>query len=174
MAKAKPSEGSEQLAEVVFAWKAPTDVRYKKNVWWYVISFIVLVLLVWWSIAEGRWFGDKNYIFAVFLVLFYLVVLIDDFREPEEAEFVVTPDGVKWGDKFYYYKELSEFFIIYRENGIKNLYIDFTNPLKGRIIVSVDGQDAVSIREYLLNFLKEDLDREVEPLSERIRRWLRL
>jgi hypothetical protein len=32
----------------------------------------------------------------------------------------------------------------------------------------------VAIREFLLAFLKEDLEREIEPISEKFRRWLKL
>ncbi|MFA5029174.1 MAG: hypothetical protein WC518_00285 [Patescibacteria group bacterium] len=169
-----PETSEKQLSEVVFSWRHPEYIRYRKNIWWYVISLIVLILLSIWAIAQGNWFGDQNYLFVVFLVLFYLVVLIYEFRQPEEVDFIITPDGVKSGRRFYYYKDIDNFFVIYQEQGIKNLYLDFVNPLRGRLVVPLDGQDAVAIREFLLGFLKEDLDREVEPLSERFRRWLKL
>ncbi|MFA5021379.1 MAG: hypothetical protein WC517_04995, partial [Patescibacteria group bacterium] len=58
--------------------------------------------------------------------------------------------------------------------GIKNLYVEFKNPLKGRLVIPLDGQDAVAIRDYLLRFLAEDLEREAEPISEQLRRFLKL
>ena len=67
----------------------------------------------------------------------------------------------------------SDFFIIYQNNGIKNLYFDFKNPLKGRLIVPIDGQNAVAVREYLLKYMHENLEREAEPLSEIFRRLLK-
>jgi hypothetical protein len=168
-------QNSEQkLSEVIFSWQQPEYLKYKKNIWWYVASAAVLALLVLWAVADGRWFGGRNYLFAIFLILFYLLILLYEIREPEIVDFFITPDGIKFGRKFYPYNELENFFIIYEDRGIKNLYIDFKNPLKGRLIGSLENQDAVAIREFLLAFLKEDLEREIEPISEKFRRWLKL
>ena len=165
---AKSDQNQEQLSEIMFSWKYPEYLKYKKDIWWYVGSIIILALLVTWL------FIDKNYLFAIFLILFYLIVLMYENREPEIIDFVITPDGVKTGHAFHYYKNLDHFYIIYEDNGIKNLYLEFKNPLMGRLIIPLDGQDAVAIREYLLQFIQEDLEREAEPLSEQLRRLLKL
>jgi len=155
-------------AEAVFYWQHPDYVIYHKDTRWYIISIILLILAVAWSVF------DKNYLFGVFLIMFYLVVLLYENRPPEMVEFAVTPQGLKSGNNFYYYRELDHFFMIYQADGIKNLYVEFKNPLKGRLIVPLDGQNAVAIRDYLLNFISEDLEREAEPLSEQLRRWLKI
>jgi hypothetical protein len=152
-----PQANQAQMVEAVFSWRHQDFVRYNKNVWWYIISIIVLVLFVWGCIVT------RNFLFAIFLVLFYLVTLLFDNRNPEIIDFAITHDGIKTGNTFHYYKEISHFFVIYQEPGIKNLYFEFRNPLKGRLIVPLDGQNAVAIREFLLGFLKEDLEREAEP-----------
>ena len=157
-----------QMIEAAFSWRHQDFVRYHKNVWWYVISLIILGLFVWWCIAT------RNFLFAIFLVLFYLVTLLYDNRNPEIIDFAITPDGIKTGKTFHYFKEVTHFFVVYQERGVKNLYFEFRNPLKGRLVVPLDGQNAVAIREFLLGYLKEDLEREAEPLSSRLRRWLRL
>jgi len=159
---------NQQLSEVIFSWQCHDYIKYKKNVVWYLVSFLVIIAMVGWAIYT------VNYLFAIFLVLFYLVVIMFDFKEPELVDCVITPDGLKHGPKFFFYKDIDNFFIIYQDHGIKNLYIDFKNPLKGRLTVELDGLDAIAIREFLLQFLKEDLEREAEPLSERLRRWLRI
>lgn len=172
MARSK-MQSADEVSEAVFFWSFPDGIKYKRNVWWYVVSLIVLGLLIAWSLAEGRWFGDRNYIFAVFLVLFYLVAILNNFHAGKEMEFIITPDGVKLADRFYYYKEFDNFYIIYEEGGVRSLYLEFINPLKGRIVAPLLAQDPVAIRDFLLKYLREDLDREVEPLSERVRHWLK-
>lgn len=159
---------NQQLSEVIFSWKCQDYVKYKKNISWYLISFLILAVAVAWSIYVA------NYFFALFLVLFYLVVIMYEFKEPETVDCLITNDGLKYGRNFFFYKDIDNFFIIYRDNGPKNLYLDFKNPLKGRLIINLDGLNAVKIREFLLQFLKEDLEREAEPLSERLSRWLRI
>jgi len=162
------STGQPQLTEAAFQWQHQDFIRYHKNVWWYLISMVVLGILVWWSIITG------NFLFAIFLVLFYLVTLLYDNRRPEMIEFAITADGIKTGKTFHYFKEIAHFFVIYQEPGAKGLYFEFRNPLKGRLAIPLDGQNAVAIRDFLIKYLKEDLEREAEPLSSRLRRWLRL
>lgn len=157
-----------QVSQVVFSWRHQDFVPYPKDMRWYVISVIILLVAVAWS------FWQQNYLFGVFLIMFYMVVLLLENRPPEIIDFVITPLGIKTGQKFYYWRQMDHFFIIYRAQGIKNLYIEFKNPLNGRLVIPLDGQDAVAVREYLLKFLNEDLDREAEPISEQLRRFLKL
>ncbi|MDO8668709.1 MAG: hypothetical protein Q7K65_00245 [Candidatus Buchananbacteria bacterium] len=159
---------NQQLSEVVFSWKCHDYVKYQKSVAWYLISFLIIALMVGWAIYT------INYLFAVFLVLFYLVVIMYEFKQPELVDCTITNDGIKHGKNFFFYKHIDNFFIIYQDHGIKNLYVDFKNPLRGRLVVDLDGLDVIGIREFLLQFLKEDLEREAEPLSERLRRLLRI
>ncbi len=162
------NQENQQLSEVVFSWKCHDYVKYTKNALWYLISLLVIGVMVAWAIYT------VNYLFAIFLVLFYLVVILYEFHEPKIVDCVVTPDGIKHGKSFFFFKNIDSFFIIYQDVGLKNLYFDFKNPLRGRLVIDLDGLDAVKIREYLLQFLKEDLGREAEPLSEQLRRFLRI
>jgi hypothetical protein len=167
------SQKEQQLSEVVFSWKHQDLIKYRRTTSWYVISTIVVALLVWWSIGNSWWMGGQNYLFAVFIVIFFLVVLLLDYREAKAIEFYITPDGIKDAGKFYSYDELDHFFVIYKEDGVKSLYVEFKNPLRGRLAIPLDDQDVIAIRDYLLKHLKENLDRETEPLTDIIRRLLK-
>lgn len=156
-----------QLSEVIFSWNVPEYFRYSRGKWWHVISVAALALAMAWSIIV------KNYLLAVFCVLFYLVVIIYNLREPEVVEFVITPDGVKFGRFFYGYDMIDDFFIVYHDQGTRNLYFDFKNPLRGRLVIPLGDQDPIAIRAFLLQFLAEDLDRKGEPISQQIGRWLK-
>lgn len=157
-----------QISQVIFSWSHPDYVPYHKDKKWYIISIILVLAAVAWS------FWQENYLFGVFLIMFYMVVLLYENRPPEMIDFAITPLGIKSGQKFYYWRMIGHFFIIYQAQGLKNLYIEFKNPLNGRLVVPLDNQNAVAVRDYLLKFLKEDLEREAEPLSEQLRRFLKL
>lgn len=157
-----------QVSQVVFSWSHQDYVNYHKDKRWYIISVILLLAAVAWS------FWQQNYLFGIFLIMFYMVVLLYENRPPEIVDTVITPLGIKSGQKFYYWRLIDHFFVVYRAQGIKNLYIEFKNPISGRLVIPLDGQNAVAIREYLLKFLNEDLEREAEPISEQLRRFLKL
>ena len=167
MAKNNP-QIERPAAEAAFSWSHPDYILYVKDKRWYAISVAVLVLMVAWAIWQ------KDYLFAIFCVMAYLVVLLYENRQPEIIEFAITPQGIRSGSSFHNWKLISHFFIIYEADGIKNLYIEFVNPLRGRMIIPLDGQNAVAVRTYLLKFLREDLEREAEPISEQLRRFLKL
>jgi len=156
------------MTEAVFDWLVQEYIIYPKSGWWYLASGLMLLMAVLWTVF------DQNYPFAIFLVLFYLVAILYDIRSPKTVEFVITPDGIKIGSDFYFYREIRQFYIIYQQNGIKNIYFEFTNPLRNRLIIPLDDQDPIVIREFLLQFIEEDLEQEAEPISERLRRWMRL
>lgn len=157
-----------QMSQAVFSWQHQDFAPYPKGKRWYLVSAVVLLLFVALS------FWQQNYLFGVFLIMFYMVVLLYENRSPETIEFIITPLGLLAGKKFYPWRLIDHFFIIYQAQGIKNLYIEFKNPLNGRLIIPLDGQDAVAVRNYLLKFLREDLEREAEPISEQLRRFLKL
>lgn len=161
-------EQGPKMAEAIFYWEHPDYVVYHKDARWYALSLLLLVLAVAWTII------DSNYIFGAFLVLFYLVVLLFENRPSEMVPFAITPEGIKSGKSFHFYRDFDNFYIIYRAEGIKNLYFEFRNPLKGRLIIPLDGQNAVAVREFLLKVVREDLEREAEPLTEQFRRWLKI
>jgi len=168
MDKTNVGNADTQLSQVIFSWQHPDYISYKKDRLWYIVATLLSVLGVAWAIY------DQNYLFAVFLVLFYMVVLMYENRPTALVDFIITAEGIKTGDNFYYYRQIDHFFIVYRAGGIKNLYIEFKNPFRGRLVVPLDGQNAVAVREYLLNFLTEDLEREAEPLTDQLRRIIRL
>ena len=109
---------TQQLSEVIFSWRAPEDVKYIKNIWWYIISIVILTALVVWL------FLVDNPLFAIFLILFYLLIIIYQYREPQILEVAITPDGVKLGRNFFYYRDFDHFYIIYEEMGVKNIYLE--------------------------------------------------
>lgn len=162
------NNSSAQISQVIFSWRHVDHVAYDKDKKWYLISLIILAVSVAWT------FWAQNYLFGVFLIMFYLVVLLYENRPPEMIDFVITPLGLKSGNNFYYWRQIDHFFIVYRAQGIKNLYVEFKNPLSGRLVIPLDSQNAVAVREYLLKFVNEDLEREAEPISEQLRRLLKL
>ncbi len=168
------SKREQQLSEVIFSWKYKEFEKYKKTPYWYVGAILLLAIAIWWSLGDGPLMGGKNYLFIIFLVIFFLVILLYDYREPQTVDFYITPDGIKDINRFYRYDEMLNFFMIYQDGGTKNLYFEFRNPLRGRLTIPLgDRQDVLEIRQYLLKFLKENLDREDEPLTEMIRRRLK-
>jgi hypothetical protein len=88
---------------------------------------------------------------------------------------VLNDEGIVVGRKFYDYDELKNFSVLYKpKQGVRNLYFEFKNGLKHRLSIGLDGMDPIVIRDYLLRYLHEDLERTDLPLSESLARLLKL
>lgn len=86
----------------------------------------------------------------------------------------ITEDGLLINDKLIEYKDLHQFYIIYYPPEIKNLYFRPKGNLKQRITIPLMDQDPVLVREALLKYLDENLEREETPASEAITKLFKL
>ena len=58
--------------------------------------------------------------------------------------------------------------------GIKNLYFEFKSVVRQRLSIPLEGENPLPIRENLLKYLPEDLERTNRPLSEELASLFRL
>jgi hypothetical protein len=152
-----------------FQWEIDESIKHPKSKRWYIIASIVTSLLIIYAIWES------NYFFALILLLSFGLVVFYDNEPPRKVLFKIQYDGVEVGKRFYEFETISNFFIIYKpKEGVKRLYFQFKNPIKGRLSIPLNDEDPVEIRNYLLLYLDEDLDKENEPLSEGISKILKL
>jgi hypothetical protein len=95
-------------------------------------------------------------------------------QEPMDVYFAITETGINLGKKYYRCNELSNFWLIYNPPEVKNLYFGLNSVVKHRLQVPLLDFDPRPIREYLNQFLTEDLEQEEEPLSDRLARILKI
>lgn len=156
------------FGEVVAAWEFAEFVKHEKGKVWY-ISFTVAFL----AMLAYAYFAN-NLLFAIILLIFVVVYLSLEKKDPINVQVAITEDGLLLNDKFMEWKQFENFYIIYYPPEITNLYLQPKNNFKQRIAVPLDGQDPVTIRDFLLRYLDEDLEKEEMPASEGISRLLKL
>lgn len=153
----------------VMTWHIKEFEQHTRDSGWYalagLIAFVFLIFAFW----------TNNFLFAVIIILALFIIILHHENDPIDVEFFITTEGVVVGKKFTAYSELKNFAIVYQpREGIKRLYFEPKNFLKYRVSIPLQSQDPLKIRENLLNYLPEDLDREGEPFSENISRLLKL
>ncbi len=156
------------LGDVMFGWKIREYEKTPRDRRWYMIMGVITVLLLVYSI-----FTD-NYLFSLIIVLFGIVLFMHEIQEPLELDIAVTETGVLVGKKFYRFSELDQYWIIYDPPYVKNLYLITKSVLKNRISIPLLDNDPRPVRDYLEQFLEENLDEEEEPLSDRLSRMFNL
>lgn len=153
----------------IISWDIPEYNKHERTRWWYVISATVGILFIIYSFLSG------NFLFAVIVIIGALVIIIHDSQEPMKINFSLTDQGVIVGKNFYDYDVLKDFSIIFKpHNNIKNLYFEFKNSIKPRLSIPLNDLNPLPIRESLLKYLPEDLERTDQPVSEALAKLFKL
>ena len=158
--------------QTLIKWRFPEFIKPKRTKIWYF----------WAILIGGGLFVHAlitfNYLFALIIIMIALIILLHGKREPQEVNFKITEDGLAMesatSQRFYPYKEIRSFYIIYEPPEIKNLYFQFKSGLRPRLSIPLKNQNPLEVRKVLLKFLEEDLEKDIEPLSEQVGRMLKL
>lgn len=152
--------------EVFFSWQFPEFVQYDRGRGWYLTAGLISLALIIWSVWTA------NFLFALGLIIIALIVALHENRDPLTVNFEINEDGIKLADKFFEYKEIKDFFIIYEPPAVKDLHFEFDSYLRPRLAIPLQDNDPVEVRAVLLRQLPENLSRQDEPLSDYLaRKW---
>lgn len=164
------------------SWQVPEYEKKERDRVWYTLAATFLLVCLFFCFFEiSNWkivfLGiNSNFIFALILILSSIITIINDGQEPNMVDFKIGPEGINIGKRFYDYDELRHFSIIYKPNmDIKHLYLEFKNSFTHpRLSIHLYEQDPITVRNYLLRYLDEDLERTVPPASEQLTKLLKL
>lgn len=166
---AKEQEEQIDYGDEIIGWEIPEYDKHDRSKSWYIIATIAVIALLAYS------FLTANFLFAVIIIVASLVIVIHDGREPDMVYFSITDEGVIIGRKFYDFDDIKDFAIVYKpKQGIKNLYFEFKSAVKHRLSIPLQDLNPLPIRDNLLRFLKEDLDRTDQSTSEGIAKMLKI
>lgn len=155
--------------DVIFSWFIDEYEKKERGITWYIIAIITAFLLLLFA------FFSSNFLFAMIVVIVALVTILHDGKEPQKVKVSITREGIAVGRKFIDYDEMKNFSVIYKPRiDVKNIYIEFKNILRHRMTIPLENKDPIKIREVLLKYLPEDLERTDEPASESIAKLLKL
>ncbi len=159
---------SANTGNVVFEWLIKEYEQYDRSKRWYIVALLAGVLLVIFALFSA------NYLFALVIILFGIVLYMHEMQPPLDVYFAVTETGIIIGKKFYKFSELGGFWMIYNPPDVKNLYFRLKNVVKFRIKIPLLNYDPRPIRDYIKQYLHEELEHEEEPLSDRLARLFKI
>ena len=152
-----------------FKWQVPEYDKHDRPKVWYILASILAIALLLFSVKTG------NFLFAIIIIVAALIIILHDGKEPENVDFVIYSEGLRIGKRFYDYDEIKNFSVIYKTSkNIKNLYFEFNGAIKPRLSIPLKNTNPLQIREALLKYLKEDLERTDEPVSEGLAKLFKL
>jgi hypothetical protein len=152
------------FGDIYATWEFSEHEKHQRSKVWYLIFGIIIVALFTYA------YFDANPLLALIVILGMVTFIVSEFRGPDIHNCVITEDGLILGAVFYGYDEIKNFYIIFQPPKVKMLYIEPKGIWRQRVGIPLESQDPVAIRELLLEFLPEDMDKEDEPASDFIGR----
>ncbi len=163
------------MKDVLFQWEFSEYHQHEKTGLWYLLAGIVTAALFVWATFTA------NYLFGIIVILTVFIIFLHDARSPERMRFIVTARGIEYGLKeipestrVLRWKELEHFWIIYEPPHVKSLYFHRKTFWAPTLVIPLEKQDPVKVRQVLKKYLDEDTTQEHEPFADLLRRVLHL
>ncbi len=162
-----------ELAEGAFGpesvgWEVLEYRRYERGRLWYVtICLLSLGLLIYTVVSA-------NFLFALIIVMFALIVYLTSVVEPKKVRFGITETGVRFGRTTRRFRDISRFWMIYEPPEVKSLYIEFKGIAVPRMVIDLGEMNPNEVRQILGKFIREDLEEDTEPFSDFVGRVLKI
>ncbi len=157
-------------------WNVSEFEKHERSRGWYIGAISVAAVLFLLSIITPNFlFETPNFLFAVIVVISVFLYILNDDGHSTRVNISITDEGVVVGRKFYDYDEIRNFSIVYKPNlEIKNLYFEFNNSMKHRLSIPLENINPLPLRDFLLRYIPEDLERTDIPLSEKLAKFFKL
>lgn len=154
--------------KALMSWEIPEFEHHERGRRWYVVALIVIAALLIFALTSA------NYLFAILIIIFAITYYLQISRRPMNVTISITEKGIAIGDRLYPYDTLRSFWVIYKPPEVNTLYLEFKNTLRPEMPIPLIKKNPVKVREILLDYLEEDIEKEDESTSDYLRRQLKL
>ncbi|MBT4277313.1 hypothetical protein HOD96_00995 [Candidatus Falkowbacteria bacterium] len=162
------SEQTQQQGEKIKSWTFPEYIKHNRTTAWYVGAFLMIGLLLLYSARTD------NFLFAIVMIMIFVVVIHSHKQDPLKMKFSIYENGILLNEKFYGFKGLNNFWIAYDPPEVKKLYFEVDNIFKSILIIPIEKNSPLELRDILTKYLEEDLEKEGESTSEALGRMMKL
>ena len=150
--------------EKLLSWEALEYEHREKNTDWYWAVGIIAVAAAVTAIIL------QNYIFAPLALIGGAGLMLLGSREPRRVEIHITDAGIMVDDLLYPFATMIGFSILDEDGPRSRLMFESKVFLFPITILSIQDQDAESIRQALSPFVEEKIIQE--PFAEKVIEWI--
>lgn len=158
----------EQLREedIKMRWQAREFIQYDRNPAWMSVIYLVAALILIYAI----W--TMNFLFAVLIVLAVITIYVFTQRKPKLLDMAIMKKGFKIDNLLYTFDDdLENFWILYNPPDLKTLYFKRKQSFFPQLIIQLEDQNPMKVRDLLLKSLPEDVEQDeslVDKFSRKI------
>ncbi len=151
--------------DILMNWESREFIQYDRNPAWilvvYILASLTLVYAIW----------TMNFLFAVLVVLFTIIIVIYTQRKPNILKVALMKKGFKINNILYTYEDdIENFWILYNPPDLKVLNFKRRQSLLPSLVIQLEDQNPLKIREILLKFLPEDLSQDESTIDRMSRK----
>lgn len=154
--------------KILVEWLVPEYREHARSRRWYIAASLTLIALLTYSLLTA------NFLFALIVIVAGLIIVLQDKHKAPLIPFAVTEAGIGLGKNFYDYAKLQSFWLYYEPDEAKTLFLEFKNRVRPRLPIPLLNKNPLHVREHLLKFLPEDINKANEPVSEQLSRLLKI
>lgn len=155
-------------AQDLFVWEAPAYERQERGPRWYLAMIVVAMGFVGYAIWTA------NYLFAFIILILAIVLVLAGNEKPKRILIQIGQNGIVINGDFVSFDDIRHFAIVYQPPMVKVLYIYPRGTAFRRHRLYLGEQNPVEIREFLRQYLEEDLDLREEHFSDILGKLLKL
>lgn len=161
-------QSDENAHKSLLSWDFLERPKYRRGRLWHAVMLGVGIGLLIYSLISA------NFLFALIIVIFALVVYVSAVYEPSRIRFVITEDGIQVGESYYPFREIDRFWFFYEPPIARSLYLDFRGFVRPRLRVDLETQDPNAVRALLGQYIREELEDTDEPMADTLARLLKI
>jgi hypothetical protein len=147
-------------------WQAPEYEFHQKSPDWFWALGSITIALFFSAIFL------HSFLFGILTLLAGFSLALYGARRPNIVSFGLGPRGIQVNKRIYNYEDLKSFWLNYNPPHKKELLIESKKTFMPHMVIMLGDADPEKIRNYLLQFLKEE--KIEESLMTTIARLLKI
>ena len=168
MADTSPTPQREDAGKALLSWAFPEYQQYDRGVIWYLVTLIIAGGLLLYA------YLDRNFLFIIMILLVLFILFTHHRRDPIRLTITLFERGVQIGRDFFLYRDLDSFAVLYEPPHVKRLYLMPKNSvLKREYSIQLMATNPLEVRKILLDYVREDLEKETESTHDTLSRLLK-
>ncbi len=144
----------------IMSWSISEYPNHERGILWYVVMAMVGIALLVYAVRTS------NILFAFIIIIFAIIQLMHSWAGHKTIVISIADDGLNVGAKKYLWRDIKSFWMVYEPPMVKKMYFEFGKGLRPRLMLPLEDQDPVQVRESLLAYALEDTEKVEEPISE--------
>lgn len=152
------------MQKVILRWDTALYTQYQKTKLWYIIAGLITGGIVAFSFLSGAWS------FGIALIITSIVYLYANRKEVPHAEAIISPKGIQFADKFYYFRDIEYFWVEEHLPTFQALHIHVNNQRHSQITIQFYDFTA----DHLINILRRYIPHDVNKTPSTMDHFIHL